>query len=104
MLQHVARHELGLVVVERRRFLGEDRVLLVAAHLGDRDVVSTEFLRHHVEPIGGALYARDELVGSITAAGSAVEVERHRGLLANEFDSQRAYLLARRTAEPPNDP
>lgn len=73
----------------------------VAAHLGDSDVISTELLGHPIDPVGGALHARDDLVGAIGAAGFVVDVERQRGPLPNEFASQRLYLLARRAAGRP---
>jgi hypothetical protein len=67
-------------------------------HLGDGDIFVEEFLGRPVGTLGGALYGRDELVGLLAGSGFAVEVERQRDPLPHEFDSQRLYLLARRTA------
>jgi len=101
VVQHLDRIDLGPVLGELRRVLRTDGVLLVAAHLGDSDVISTEFLGHPIDPVGGVLYSRDDLVGSVVAAGFVVDVERQRGPLPNEFDSQRLYLRARRTTASP---
>jgi hypothetical protein len=75
--------------------LNDDGVLVVATHLGDGDVVTDEFLGHRVNPVAGALYRREELIGLLTATGFRVEDERQRGPLPHEYDSRRIYLLAR---------
>jgi len=95
-IQHVGREELGTVLAEFRRVLGEDGVLVVATHLGEGDVYSDEFLGHSVGTFGGALYRREELIDALAAAGFRIEVERQRNSLPHEHDSERIYLLARR--------
>jgi hypothetical protein len=80
------------------RVLDHEGVLLVATHLGVGDVLSDEFLGHRIGTIAGALYRREELLGLLAAAGFGVEVERQRGPLPHEYQSQRMYLLARRNA------
>jgi SAM-dependent methyltransferase len=97
-LQHVPRATVGVALAEARRVLRERGLLVMAMHLGDGDIFVEEFLGRPVGTLGGALYGRDELVGLLADAGFAVEVERQRDPLPHEFDSQRLYLLARRTA------
>ena len=55
-----------------------------------------EFLGHRIDPVGGALYRREALLGHLDAAGFDVEGEERRGPLPHEADTQRIYLLARR--------
>ncbi|MEO5899010.1 MAG: class I SAM-dependent methyltransferase [Ilumatobacteraceae bacterium] len=101
VVQHLGRTELGRVLDEVRRVLRMDGVLLMAAHLGDSVVISTEFLGHPVAPVGGTLYSRDDLLAAVVGAGFVVDLERQRGPLPNEFASQRLYLLAHRTTATP---
>ena len=96
-LQHVARSELPGVLAEVARVLVPGGVLAAATHLGKGAVVMEEFLGHAMtEPIGGTFHGREELVDLFTAAGFSVELERTRGPLPHEHDSQRLYLVARR--------
>jgi SAM-dependent methyltransferase len=95
-LQHVPRAELGDVLDEIGRVLAGGGVLLLATHLGEGDLYMREFLGHEIEPVGGALYGRAELLDRILAAGFAVEAEEQREPLSHEHNSQRIYLLARR--------
>jgi ubiquinone/menaquinone biosynthesis C-methylase UbiE len=94
-VQHVPRTELGKFLGEVARVLVPSGLLLVAAHLGDGDVFSGEFLGHEVPTMGGALYLQDELVQRLQAAGFVIETAEQRGPLAHEYPSQRAYLCAR---------
>ena len=94
-LQHVPRAELGSAMVELRRVLGDDGLLVMATHLGDGDVQTDEFLGHRISTVAGCLYHRQELIGLLTAAGFRLEDERQRGPLPHEHDSPRIYLLAR---------
>jgi SAM-dependent methyltransferase len=95
-LQHMPRTDLGPALAEHRRVLAPGGVLVLSAHLGEGDVLVEEFLGHRVS-LPGCLHGRDELVGAVTGAGFAVEVERQRGPLPHEYASQRLYLLARAT-------
>ncbi len=70
----------------------------MAAHLGEGDVVTEEFLGHDIQPTGGALYSRSEITDEVVAAGFALERAEERSHLAHEHPSQRIYLLARRSA------
>jgi ubiquinone/menaquinone biosynthesis C-methylase UbiE len=93
-LQHVARAQVGIALREVRRVLVPDGVVVVAAHLGEGDVCTTEFLGHQVAPVGGALYGRGEIVRALTWAGFSVDAEHQRGPLTHEYPSQRIYLVA----------
>ncbi len=94
-LQHLPRAELGSALVELRRVLGDDGLLVVATHLGDGDVHTDELLGHRISTVAGCLYRREELIGLLTAAGFRPEDERQRGPLPHEHNSQRIYPLAR---------
>ena len=96
-LHNVARQDVPRALAEIHRVLVGAGVLLVATHLGTGDVVVEEFLGHRVKAVGGALYARDELVELLTAAGFAVEREEHRDPLAHEHATERIYVVLRRT-------
>ena len=95
-LQHLPRVDFVPALVELRRVLDRRGLLLVATHLGDGDVYLDEFLGHRINTLAGALYRRDYLLGLLIAGGFRLELERQRGPLLNEYDSQRIYLLARR--------
>lgn len=95
-IQHVARAGLPAVVEEVGRVLGPAGAVLIAAHLGQGEVVIEDFLGHRVEPLGGTLYGRDELAAVLEAAGFYIEMEERRGPLAHEADTERIYLLGRR--------
>ena len=69
-LQHLPRGELRSGLDEVGRVLVPDGLLLLATHLGQGDVASNEFLGHHVEAFGGALYEPGELVGRWRMRGS----------------------------------
>ena len=95
-IQHLPRADLGVALDEIRRVLVADGSLLLATHLGEGDVVMEDFLGHDIEPVGGALYRRDELLGPLWRAGFTIDTERERAPLPHEHDSRRIYLLARR--------
>ncbi len=97
-IQHVARYEVGGTLHEMARVLRPGGVLLLAAHLGEGDVVNDEFLGHKVEPNAGALYPSAEITEAVVAAGFTLERTEERAHLAHEYPSQRIYLLARRSA------
>jgi SAM-dependent methyltransferase len=95
-LHHLARHDIGRALAELRRVLAPGGWLIAATHLGDGDVFVDEFLGHRIEPFGGALYTAEDFTRRIDGAGFEIEVDRRRGPLPNEYDSERIYLLARR--------
>ena len=101
-IQHLPRADLPRVLHEVDRVLGREGLVLVASHLGHGEHYIDEFLGHRIDPVGGSLYRREELLEHLAEAGLELELERERGPLAHEADTQRIYVLAhRRTpAEP----
>jgi ubiquinone/menaquinone biosynthesis C-methylase UbiE len=97
-IQHVPRPQVAVALGEVARVLRTDGALLVAAHLGDGDVHTEEFLGHRIAPVGGALYSAGELTAELARAGFAVTSAEQRGPLPHEYPSQRIFLLARRAA------
>ncbi len=94
-LHHLPRRDLLSALFELRRVLVERGVLVIATHLGEGDVSIDEFLGHRVHPFAGALYAREELVERMAAAGFTIVVERQRAPRPNEYPSERIYVIAR---------
>ncbi len=94
-IQHLPRAELPVALGEVRRILVPGGVFLLATHLGAGDVYHDVFLGHHVATVGGALYSREELLLHLKSAGLDVDLERQRGPLPHEVDTQRIYLLTR---------
>jgi ubiquinone/menaquinone biosynthesis C-methylase UbiE len=97
-IQHIPRQGVSSALSEVARVLRPGGRLLLAAHLGAGDVVSEEFLGHHVDPVGGALYSRPEITDELVDAGFTLERAEERAHLAHEHPSRRIYLLARRSA------
>jgi ubiquinone/menaquinone biosynthesis C-methylase UbiE len=94
-LQHVHRSQIATVFSELARVLVPGGVLAIATHLGEGDVTMDEFLGARLtEPVGGTFHARDELLGLLANAGFGVVLERSRGPLPHEHDSERLYVLA----------
>ena len=98
-LQHLPRAAIGDVFGELRRVLAPGGVLLIATHLGEGEVYLSEFLGHHIDPLGGTLHARDELERALIRESFMLEDVRHRDPLPHEYQSRRIYLIAR-LAEP----
>ena len=94
-IQHVARAALGDTLGELRRVLVDGGILVLAAHLGDGEVMVDELLGHRVEAMGGTFYGEDELVLELVRDGFTVELVRRREPLPHEHPSPRLYLLAR---------
>jgi ubiquinone/menaquinone biosynthesis C-methylase UbiE len=94
-IQHLPRHDLPVALEEIGRVLVAGGVFVVATHLGAGEVSIDNFLGHHIDPVGGALYGREELIGRVQAAGFRIDLEKHRGPLPHEADTQRIFLLAR---------
>lgn len=96
-IQHVTRVELGLVLAEVARVLEPRGAFLLGTHLGDGEVFTNEFLGHHIATTGGSLYSSQEIMDQVSSRGFDAEATRFRGPLDHEHQSQRIYLLARRT-------
>jgi SAM-dependent methyltransferase len=94
-IQHVPRAELAGVLDELRRVLRPRGLLVLAAHLGEGEVFSDEFLGHQIERTGATLYARTELERALHGHSFKVETVRQRGPLPHEHQSRRLYLIAR---------
>ena len=94
-VQHVPRAVLPSVFAEVRRVVAPGSPFVVATHLGDGDVFFTELLGHTFATVGGAMYARDELLGLVSGASFSIESVRERGPLPHEHPSQRIYITAR---------
>ncbi len=93
-IQHLARTDLPDVLIEIRRVLNAEALLVLAAHLGEGERYIDDFLGHHVNPLGGSLYQLDELLTILQSAGFSIDVLAERGPLAHEADTQRVYLVA----------
>jgi ubiquinone/menaquinone biosynthesis C-methylase UbiE len=96
-LQHVPRAAIGAVFRELGRVLVRDGILVVATHLGEGEVYLSEFLGHHLDPVGGTYHAQDELERALVSEAFVIEDVRHRDPLAHEHQSRRIYLIARLT-------
>jgi SAM-dependent methyltransferase len=93
-IQHVPRDLVGAVLEEVRRALHLGGFLLLATHLGDGDVYTSEFLGHRIGTTGGALYSDREITDRVINSGFSVVASEQRGPLEHEHPSQRIYLLA----------
>jgi ubiquinone/menaquinone biosynthesis C-methylase UbiE len=93
-IQHVPRLAIGDVFAELHRVLVPDGFLVVAAHLGEGDVISTEFLGHAIEPVGGALFAEAELTEALDAGSFVIDDTSYRDPLPHEHQTRRIYLTA----------
>ena len=71
--------------------------MILATHLGGGEVYLSEFLGHHIDPIGGTLHAQDELERALLGESFVVEEIRHRDPLPHEYQSRRIYVIGRLT-------
>ena len=95
-IQHVPRSCVVAVLEEINRVLSAHGALLIATHLGEGDVYTSDFLGHQIDAMGGALYHVDDLVRHLQTCGLVIEVAKQREPLAHEYDTQRVYVLARK--------
>jgi SAM-dependent methyltransferase len=95
-IQHVPRSCVVEVLEEITRVLSTPGALLIATHLGEGDVYTSDFLGHQIDALGGALYHVGDLVGHLQTCGLLIEVEKQREPLPHEHDTRRVYLLARK--------
>ncbi len=99
-IQHLARGSLPTALHELSRVLAPEGLLVIAAHLGDGETYTEEFLGHRTERLGGTFYAETELQEALRGRSFAIELVRYRGPLDHEFPSQRIYLVTRRSGDP----
>jgi SAM-dependent methyltransferase len=94
-IHHLPRSELGSALVEIRRILKPTGLFVVATHLGESEVYSSEFLGHRIRTVGGTLYGKDELLNELQSQSFVVQDVRHRDPLPHEHQSGRIYVTAR---------
>jgi len=96
---HIPRAEILAALGELRRVLKLGGLLLLAFHIGDAEGHETEMWGHEVA-IHYTFYGAAEMAGYLEAAGYVVEeiAEREPYAPDVEYQSRRAYLLARNEA------
>jgi ubiquinone/menaquinone biosynthesis C-methylase UbiE len=94
-LQHLPRGAIGEMFAELRRVFVPDGILILATHLGAGEVFSSEFLGHHIDPVGGTLYAEEELERALTDESFILKEVRYRDPLPHEHQSKRIYITVR---------
>ncbi|MHB1488333.1 MAG: hypothetical protein ACYCS7_16945 [Acidimicrobiales bacterium] len=72
-------------------------MFVLATHLGDGEVYTSEFLGHQIETVGGTLYNEAELLGQLARMSVRVADVRSRGPLTHEHQSQRIYVTTRKS-------
>jgi ubiquinone/menaquinone biosynthesis C-methylase UbiE len=97
VIQSLARHEVREVLNEVARVLEAGGKLLLAAHLGEGEVLFDEFLGHQVARVGGTFFSSEELTSMLSSAGFVVTRSQIRGPLAHEHQGDRLYLIAARS-------
>ena len=93
-LQHLPRHELPMALAELHRVLRPGGALVIATHLGDREVHLTEFLGHEIPAFGGMLHDERDLEQELVRQSFTIVEQHRRDALPHEYPSQRLYLLA----------
>jgi SAM-dependent methyltransferase len=94
---HIPRAEIAAALAEMRRVLKPGGLLLLAFHLGDAEGHETEMWGSEVS-IHYTFYGAQEMAAYLEGAGYVVEevVEREPYAPDVEYQSRRAYLLARK--------
>jgi hypothetical protein len=82
-------------LAEIRRILKPAGLFVVATHLGESEVYTSEFLGHQIQTVGGTLYSEEEVLDKIQSQSFVVEDVRHRDPLPHEHQSQRLYVTSR---------
>ena len=94
-IHHLPRLALRTALIEIRSLLKPAGLFVVATHLGESDVYSSEFLGHQITPVGGTLYGNDEILDELQSQMFVVEGIRHRNPLPHEHQSSRIYVTSR---------
>lgn len=94
-MQHLPRFTLPAALAEIDRVLAPECLFVLATHLGDGEVYTSDFLGHQIETVGGTLYNEAELLGELARMSMTLVDVRSRGPLAHEHQSQRIYVTAR---------
>ena len=97
-IHHLPRSALGNALTEIRRVLKPGGLFVVATHLGQSEVYSSEFLGHPIETVGGTLYSEDEFLSELQRQSFVVENVRQRDPLPHEHQTRRIYVTARRAS------
>lgn len=94
---HIPREAVVAALTEMRRVLMPGGLLLLAFHLGDEELHPTELWGHEIA-LDFYMFGSTEMVGYLERAGYAVEeaIEREPYAPEVEYQSRRAYLLARK--------
>lgn len=97
---HIPREQVVAALTEMRRVLKPGGLLLLAFHMGDEDLHETEIWGQPID-LEYTLYGADEMKGYLEQAGYFVEEVIERGPYAPEveYQSRRAYILARKKGE-----
>jgi ubiquinone/menaquinone biosynthesis C-methylase UbiE len=95
-VHNLPRAALQTALAEIHRILKASGTLVVATHLGEAEVYSSEFLGHDIETVGGTLYRDDELLAVLDSHSFIVEEVHYRDPLPHEHDTERIYLTCRR--------
>lgn len=101
---HVPRESVVVALQEMRRVLRPGGVLFLAFHMGDEDLHETEEWGIRID-LEYTMYSSAEMVGYLREAGFDVEdvTERDPYPPEVEYQSRRAYILARRPEEMATD-
>ncbi len=94
-LHHLPRSALGTALAEIRRILKPAGLFVIATHLGESEIYSSEFLGHQIETVGATLYSKDEVFNELQSQSFVVEDVRHRDPLFHEHQSRRIYVTSR---------
>jgi SAM-dependent methyltransferase len=94
---HIARQETVFALREIRRVLEADGLLLLAFHIGSEEGVNREWWGHEVA-VSWTFFELAEMEGYLADAGFQVLEALERPPYPDvEYQSQRGYVLARRT-------
>jgi ubiquinone/menaquinone biosynthesis C-methylase UbiE len=93
-IHHLRRSALETALAEVRRILKPTGLFVVATHLGESEVYSSEFLGHQIATVGGTLYKKDELLDELHSQSFVVEDVRLRDPLPHEHQSGRIYVTS----------
>jgi ubiquinone/menaquinone biosynthesis C-methylase UbiE len=98
-VHNLPRLALRTAFAEIHRILKPSGTLVIATHLGEGEVYSTEFLGHRIETVGGNLYRDPELRAALDGESFVVEQVHYRDSMPHEHSTERIYLTCRRADE-----